>query len=272
METWYEQFHGLLRLSHIVAGFAGLVLFWLVIVFPKGTALHRAIGNGFVYAALYVGGTGLLSSVWALAHVESFFPGLTRMAEGRQAIQREQLRFLFSLLGFLSAATVTGAIFGKLSIKYGANLIAFRRSSLPFWKFVTAAMGLGLVDFGGMRIMSGSPAGGMPVNSYWILVVLGGLGFVGAIRDLQRIYSQSCKPREWLQWHVSQMFGTGIAFHTAFLVFGANRMLKLSLRGPLAILPWILPTIIGVIAIKWYLRRLEGAHPTAPEPLSQVSE
>ena len=40
--------------------------------------------------------------------------------------------------------------------------------------------------------------------------------------------------------------GAGIAFHTAFAVFGMRRVLELPGTGLLGVLPWILPAAIGV--------------------------
>ena len=66
------------------------------------------------------------------------------------------------------------------------------------------------------------------------------------------------------------MFGTGIAFHTAFLVFGASRLFGYYLRGPLALLPWILPPLIGGLAARWYIaslkRRLDEATTNTADP------
>ncbi|MCE2540754.1 MAG: DUF2306 domain-containing protein, partial [Acidobacteria bacterium] len=62
------------------------------------------------------------------------------------------------------------------------------------------------------------------------------------------------------------MLGGGIAFHTAFIVFGAQRVWAYELAGPLAIVPWILPTVVGIPAIVvWtrYYRRKFGPAPAA---------
>ena len=48
---------------------------------------------------------------------------------------------------------------------------------------------------------------------------------------------------------MGSMLGCGIAFHTAFIVFGAQRLWAYELAGPLAVVPWLLPTVIGIPAI-----------------------
>jgi hypothetical protein len=63
------------------------------------------------------------------------------------------------------------------------------------------------------------------------------------------------------------MLGGGVAFHTAFLVIGADRMFGITLEGPIAILPWLLPTIIGIpvssIWVGYYRRKFNEVQPAA---------
>ena len=68
--------------------------------------------------------------------------------------------------------------------------------------------------------------------------------------------------------HVAgSMLGGGIAFHTAFAVFGAQRLWAYELAGPLAVVPWLLPTAVGIPAIivwtRYYRRKFEPAAPAA---------
>jgi hypothetical protein len=53
----------------------------------------------------------------------------------------------------------------------------------------------------------------------------------------------------WWYEHLGSMIGTGIAGYTAFLVFGAARLLPSVARSQLYTLFWVLPTLIGVPAI-----------------------
>jgi hypothetical protein len=51
------------------------------------------------------------------------------------------------------------------------------------------------------------------------------------------------------------MIGAGVAFHTAFAVFGMSRLVDTGILGPVAVLPWILPTLIGVPAAMLFSRK-----------------
>jgi hypothetical protein len=59
----------------------------------------------------------------------------------------------------------------------------------------------------------------------------------------------------WRVEHLISMLAAGIAVHTAFAVFFLGQMLGIYLPGPLAILPWILPTLVGVPTIIVWARR-----------------
>jgi hypothetical protein len=50
------------------------------------------------------------------------------------------------------------------------------------------------------------------------------------------------------------MIGAGIAFHTAFAVFGARQLFQLSPQGWAAVLPWVLPAAVGIPAIAVWTR------------------
>ena len=54
--------------------------------------------------------------------------------------------------------------------------------------------------------------------------------------------------------HLISMLAAGISFHGAFIVFGAQRLWAYELAGPLAIAPWVLPTVVGIPAISAWIR------------------
>ena len=75
------------------------------------------------------------------------------------------------------------------------------------------------------------------------------------------------------------ILGGGIAFHTAFLVLGAGRLIGLRFDGLAGVIPWILPSLIGIPAseiwVRYYKRKFnEGenvrslARHGGPHPVS----
>jgi hypothetical protein len=76
----------------------------------------------------------------------------------------------------------------------------------------------------------------------------------------------------WWYKHMENMLGVGIGFHTAFLVFGMSRLFEVRLPTPWQLLPWLLPTAIGLPAIaiwKRYYQRKFGELGTLVEDQAQ---
>src|SRR5690606_30065282 len=70
-------------------------------------------------------------------------------------------------------------------------------------------------------------------------------------------YARRAPAERMAHWyeHMGAMIGAGVAFHTAFAVFGGARVLGLGgLEGPWAFVPWILPAAIGLPATALWTR------------------
>ena len=63
------------------------------------------------------------------------------------------------------------------------------------------------------------------------------------------------------------MLGAGIAFHTAFIVFGARQWFALKLfGGPTALVPWVLPSAVGIPTISIWIRSYRRRFGELPPP------
>ena len=69
------------------------------------------------------------------------------------------------------------------------------------------------------------------------------------------IFKKSIKKREWLIEHLGNIIGAGIGAYTAFFAFGGRRFLAEIFAGQLQVVPWILPGVIGGIAIAYLSKR-----------------
>ena len=91
------------------------------------------------------------------------------------------------------------------------------------------------------------------------LLALSPIGIFTGLSMLQLMRHPGKERMGWFYSHMGSMLGGGIAFHTAFAVFGAQRLWGYSFDGALGILPWILPTLIGVPGIvlgtRYYRRK-----------------
>jgi hypothetical protein len=70
----------------------------------------------------------------------------------------------------------------------------------------------------------------------------------------------------WREEHIIAMLISGIAVHTALLVFGTSRTLGLQLAGVSVYVPWLLPAIVGLLLLLWRVRRARALPSTTPSP------
>ncbi|MEI8017612.1 MAG: hypothetical protein WCH39_05385 [Schlesneria sp.] len=241
---------------HVGLGFVGLALFWLIIAVPKGGKWHVRFGKAFAVVTWVVGGSALFSSAWALVHLESFAPHIQHASDSMW--QREVYQFIFAILLYLSAATIPGAVFGIQVMRKRDRHDELRQTSLPIWLSITMLSALGLLAFGLWRLFTQlAIEAGMPREAYLVPAVVGGFGIITVWREWRYVFGPSPGNRNWLRRHVWHMCGTGVAFHTAFIVFGANRLFGFQLPGAWQLIPWIAPPVIGMTLTGRYLRRLK---------------
>ncbi len=249
--------HGAMRYSHIFVGFAGLVLFWIPVCSPKGGRLHRLSGKIFACCALWVGLTGTIASAWALIDPLSFAASTgSTITEKNQAYIIERARFLFGFLGFLSIGTLSGLILGVACVWTKKNHEALRNVWVAGSLWLTVMYAAGLAAYGVWNLVLGWQGQHLlgNTNKYWVHVILGLVGVWGTWGDLQYVRGPASGRMAWFYKHMECMLGTGIAFYTAFLIFGVNRIVKLDLPGAWQLVPWILPTLIGLPLISWWVR------------------
>jgi hypothetical protein len=100
-------------------------------------------------------------------------------------------------------------------------------------------------------IMAGQP----------VLLFMSPIGFLIGFGQLQFARKPYATPMAWWYEHMGAMLGGGIAFHTAFLVLGAGRLIGLRFDGMAGVIPWILPSLIGIpvreIWVRYYKRKFE---------------
>lgn len=239
-----ETIHSVLRVLHISLGFLGLVAFWAPVFTKKGGKAHVRAGKIFTASAYVVALTALGSCCWALAHPSSF----TGRAVTWSEIPADQVMFV-AILGLL-------AIFLLQSIETGLRVLRTRRQPEQYASLrlrsvngLQALAGTAVLLFGTYHLIRGH--GPM----FWIPVGLGLLGLQDFRENRRFLADPRPTPMAWWYKHMECMLGAGIAFHTAFLVFGARSLFGGSLiEGSWSFLPWVLPTAVGLPAVHFWTR------------------
>jgi hypothetical protein len=105
-----------------------------------------------------------------------------------------------------------------------------------------------------------------------LMPAVSGLGAVPLAYAMQRFFRRTRpRPMDWWYKHMECMLVSGIIFHTALAITMSIRLLHQGLlNGPAALIPWVLPTIIGVpitfVWIFYYKRRFGSAQRKSAEP------
>ena len=101
---------------------------------------------------------------------------------------------------------------------------------------------------------------------FLIPMALGAFGIAGYFDDRRFLANPRPTPMAWWYKHMEAMGGAGIAFHTAFLIFGGQRLFDGALmQGAWSFLPWILPAAIGIPALHLWTRHYKRRFGELPE-------
>ena len=223
-----ESVFNFLLIAHISAGALSLILFWIPALAKKGGKLHIQTGKVYVIGMWIV----LISAA---------------LMSGMRAGTGNYINAAF--LGFLSLVTAHPLWYAISILKQKKHLkdqTLLIRRVLSIVTFISA---VGLIIWSILLKMQG-PAS--------LLLIFGILGLT-SIREAIQPFGKARESANWLFEHLSGMIITGIAAHTAFLAFGGARFLSEILAGPLMSIPWILPTVVGVIAINRMKKKMRLA-------------
>ena len=237
--------HSLLLKLHILAGVVALLLFWLPMFSRKGSVLHRRSGRYYAYLMKAVALSGLVMTtlVWfdpvAIKGAGLMVDGQIPQRKFDFLLLMNLFLFLLSLLTWVTIRHATGSLFCKQN-----------REPLKHWSYQAPVWLLLLVApyaaWQGWQFT-------MP-----LVMVFAGISLVTCISILSYLHTKTVTANRWLIEHASAMIGSGIAAYTAFFAFGGRALFAEFLTGHWIMLPWLLPSLIGVPVTFWFKRRLSS--------------
>ncbi len=236
-----------LRYVHIVLGFGGLVAFWVPVFARKGSKPHVLFGKIFAWCVYLVAGSAIINSTILMVFA-------ARHGEG-PAAQPVNYGFLIFLcyLGWVVLAS------GRHAVRVVETKNDHASLDTPFHRFLSIAPSVGSVVVIVYALAFWSRAS-------IIFLLLGTIG-ISLGRDIRNYMRRPPRSKKgWWYEHMGAMLGTGVAFHTAFAVFGASRLFDYTLTGPFAFIPWVLPAAIGIPAIHVWTRHYQRKFGDLPSP------
>jgi len=230
---------------HVVAGLIGLAAFWTPALSRKGGVAHVRVGRVFFWCTCVIASTGLLMAALFLAAPLAVHPPRTPVGPERAAVIARETRLVAPFLIYLVLITFAPVYHGVrvLATRHAPEQLRTPFHTILHLATLAAAVGLAVLGFATGRIVF------LALSPIGFLIGLGNLGFARTPYPT---------PMTWWYEHMRSMMGGGVAFHTAFFVLGAGRLLGISMDG-WGVLPWLLPTIVGIPAsaiwVRYYRRK-----------------
>ncbi|MDH3439478.1 MAG: hypothetical protein OEM63_01905 [Gammaproteobacteria bacterium] len=217
------------RFIHVLFGCVGLTAFWIPIFAKKGAVNHVRFGKIYVWSAYVV----LAGAAIALT---GRFSDLYQ-----RGIGPEEQPTLFAFLVFLSYLTLVTFVtvrHGMQVLRHKGDPAAMRTGPNLALAYLSIAASASIILYGVIL---------EPPNAI-LLFALSPIGLGVGSGNLRYLNNPPATQRGWMYEHLGAMLGGGIAFHTAFAVFGASRLFDIGLTGWVAVIPWVLPAAIGIPA------------------------
>jgi len=224
-----DSLHDIFKYIHIGGGFIGLFLYWVPILSKKGGPLHRKAGVFWVWLARLVLGTAFIG-------VLMYLPKL--LGDGRTPFSHPDSYAFLMFLGYLSVTTYVVTIFAVKVLDHKQDVTQLATPLMKGLAYLSILLSVWIVFFA----LVYNPSAKI------VLLALSPVGITTGWGILKYMAGKQVSKRAWLYEHLGSMIAAGIAFHTAFAVFGMSRLFDIGLTGPLAVIPWILPAIIGLPA------------------------
>lgn len=217
--------------GHICAGAIGLVTFWIPIATRKGGSDHVRGGRVFARCMLITGAFAIGISTCTLIDPVETHPHLE---------DAPWVRGIFGwMMLYLAVLTVNLAWYGLLCIRnrrdHDANA-AWHNVGLQYL-LLLLALNTALQGF---------------LIDQFLMVGMSIVGVAASLTNLRFIHRPPGR-FGWQLEHVKGLVGAGISVYTAFLAFGAVRLLPSAALSPVL---WAIPLIGGIAMILWFWRRI----------------
>ena len=229
-----EHFFQFARWLHIISGFTALLVLWLPIVTRKGRKFHIRSGWVFVTAMTSVSITALYMGIYRL------------LWDAGQSPNDIPFSWFLIFIAILSGATAW----------YGIRVLRFKHRISSHRKPIDLSFPI-LLLISSIAISAYGWALDFPLLQYFPIVGL----FLGGTQ-LQYWLSKPKRKSHWAVEHIVGMLSCCIATITAFIVFGAPRLLQIE---DVNVILWFVPTIAFVpliIGFSIYYSRKMDKNPT----------
>lgn len=223
------------RLIHVVFGALGLAAFWIPVFARKGAVNHVRFGKVFVWSAYIVLGAAAIALISRTAKL---------LLDNIGPAEQPELYAFIVFLGYLTYVTL-------VIVRHGVAVLRNKQHPEALNTSLNMALAAGSIVASILIVVYALVLS--PPNKI-LLFALSPIGISSGYGIVRYVRGGVPSKRAWMYEHLGAMLGAGIAFHTAFAVFGSAQLFDLNLTGWVTVVPWIAPTIIGIPAITIWTR------------------
>ena len=228
LATFFEKVADLALIFHISAGFGSIILFWIPVLTKKGKNIHRKVGKVYIFLMWIVIFSGIILTF------NKFNEGATDAAV---------------FLGFLVFLAARPVWYGIAILKSKERLSPRLKNYHILLKAILFLYGIGMLIYA----ISLKGEGMAPV-----MLVFAVLGMFAG-RDAWKDYKNTSTSSNWLREHFEGMLFSGVAAYTAFLIIGGNEIIGEYMVGYWVLIPWLLPTVVGMALILFYKNKFPAS-------------
>lgn len=216
----------LLLALHLSCAFSATAAFWVAGTTSKGGRTHRAAGQVFARLIYGTALSGALLAVLAL---------ITSPASA--VAERRTMWFVLYVLLIIVAP-----------VQHGLAVVAAGAEPARVRSRWHAALSIACM-LGSLAVFPAAL-----LWERWVYLIVAPIGLVVGVRNMSWATRRRVTMADVRAEHLTSLIVGGVTLHTALLVFGTSRSLGLTLVGPMALLPWTVPALVGVVVL-WRLLR-----------------
>ncbi|MEO0881315.1 MAG: hypothetical protein AAFY34_01165 [Pseudomonadota bacterium] len=243
-----HDFFVTLVILHIIGGVPGLISFWVPVLTKKGGKSHRFWGKVFTFSMLF---TGTIAVGMSTTTLIAPLPTHPKLAEHPELYDPAFIRGIFGwMMLYLAILTINLAWHGWRVLKNKSDHMANRG---PFSVFLQFALLVSALNCAVQGVLIGQ-------------IMMVGISFVGfAAFATNMVFIMQSEPAryEWQLEHIKAIVGAGISVYTAFLAFGAVRLMPALALAPVL---WAFPLVTGLAIIIYHRRAVRTRHTGSTSP------
>ena len=243
--------HDLLLKLHIGIGLVAIVAFWLPILTRKGSRWHVRSGRLYTWSMYAVSASAFVMCLMVLVDPIGVVAPERNLDPEVAYRNAYRLRGFAAFLLMLSLLVFASARHGLLALRTTASPRILAR---PTHRALLATLGVVSVIVGYLGVTEGEVL-------LMVFAVLGTLGSFTMLRDSLRT---QWTRRNAIMAHFDGLIGTGVGAYTAVFAFGGSRLMSEVLPGQWIVVAWVLPAIIGTIAISRLKKRYQARDTAVP--------